>query len=374
MAAFPFFSNRMARTDQRLLLSFDWLWFLALLALSGAGVAAIWSTTDGTSLHTYFGRQLVCSCAGLLIFLVLLYFDYHLFSDFIAFIYAAGFVILGLVLLIGRTIHNNKSWISLGALNFQPSEIMKVLVIIALARYYSESDREHLALKELVIGGLIVFLPALMVVLQGDLGTAVTFAPIYAVLSFLAGIKRKHVAFLLVIIAVAVPPGWFLLKGYQKGRIETVLKPASDPRRLGYQAIQSEIAIGSGKFLGKGFKQGSQGHLGFLPARHTDFVFAVLSEERGFAGSITLLALFLFVSFRLFRTAREAKDKIGMMIVSGVLALMLFHVVINVGMVEGLLPIAGIPLPFVSAGGSSLVSFFIAMSLCMGIKMRRYVN
>jgi rod shape determining protein RodA len=213
-----------------------------------------------------------------------------------------------------------------------------------------------------------------MVVLQNDLGTAVTFFPPYAVLSCLAGIRRKHLIILLVMIAVAAPVGWFFMRGYRQGRIETVFNPSSDPHRLGYQTIQSEIAIGSGKFLGKGFKQGSQGHLGFLPARHTDFVFAVLSEEKGFIGSIAILGLFLFLTNRLFRTAREAKDKVGSMIVVGILTLLLFHVLYNVGMVEGLLPIVGIPLPFVSAGGSSLISFFIAMSLCMGIRMRRYVN
>jgi rod shape determining protein RodA len=313
-------------------------------------------------------------CCGLLAFVMLLSFDYHIFSDFITFMYLVGLAVLGLVLIVGRAIHSNKSWIYLGIFSFQPSELMKILVIIALAKYYSELDLEYLGFKELLIGGLIVFVPAFLVVLQGDLGTAVTFFPIYAVLSCLAGVRRKHVVVLLVLVAVAAPLSWFLLRGYQKGRIETVFNPANDPHHLGYQTIQSEIAVGSGRLLGKGFKQGSQGHLGFLPARHTDFVFAVLSEEKGFAGSITILGLFLFVSYRLFRTARDAKDKIGTMIVAGVLALLLFHVVINIGMVEGLLPILGIPLPFVSAGGSSLISYFAAMSLCMGIKMRRYVN
>jgi rod shape determining protein RodA len=251
---------------------------------------------------------------------------------------------------------------------------MKIFVIIALAKYYSELDQEYLGFRELMLGGLIVFVPVLLVILQGDLGTAVTFLPIYAVLTCLAGIRRKHLLSMLLILIVAAPPAWFLLRGYQKDRIEKVFNPGSDPHRLGYQTIQSEIAIGSGKFLGKGFKRGSQGNLGFLPARHTDFVFAVLSEEKGFVGSISILGLFLLVSSRLFRAAREAKDKVGSLIVVGVLALMLFHVVINVGMVVGLLPIAGIPLPFVSAGGSSLISFFAGMSICMGIRMRRYVN
>jgi|WetSurMetagenome_2_1015567.scaffolds.fasta_scaffold101480_2 rod shape determining protein RodA len=364
----------MIKVDRRLLLSFDWLWFLALLLLSAAGVVAIWSTTGNASLHSYFGKQLVYLCCALLVFIVLLCFDYHLFSDFIVVIYIIGLLVLGSVLIIGRSIHSNKSWIDLGIFSVQPSELIKILVIIALAKYYSELDREYLEFKEMFMGALIVFVPVLLVVLQRDLGTAVTFFPVYAVLSCLAGIRRKHMIILLVAVLVAAPVSWYFLRGHQKARIETVFNPANDPQRSGYQTIQSEIAIGSGKLLGKGFKRGSQGQQGFLPARHTDFIFAVFAEEKGFIGSIALLGLFLFVAYKLFRTAQEAKDKIGAMIVSGVLAVFLFHMTVNVGMNEGLIPIAGIPLPFVSAGGSSLISFYAAMSLCMGIRMRRYVN
>jgi rod shape determining protein RodA len=364
----------MIKLDQRFILGFDWLWFLALLVLSGAGIATIWSTTAATSLHSYFGKQIVYVCCGLLVFLIVLYFDYHVFSDFITIIYIVGMLVLGSVLVIGRTTHGNKSWIDIGIFSFQPSELMKILVIIALAKYYSELDREYLGVRELLIGGAITFAPVILVMLQGDLGTAITFFPIFAVLSCLAGIRRKHLLVILAIALAAAPVAWFAMKGYRQGRIETVFNPESDARRLGYQTIQSEIAIGSGRFLGKGFKQGSQGHLGFLPTPRTDFVFAVFSEEKGFVGSIAILGLFLFLSFRLFRTAREAKDKIGSMIVVGVLSVLLFHVIINIGMVEGLLPIIGIPLPFVSAGGSSMISYFAAMSLCMGIRMRRYVN
>lgn len=360
--------------DRRLLLGFDWLWFLTLLALSGTGIVAIWSTTDGTSLDSYFGKQIIYLCCALLVFLVVMYFDYHVFSDFIVFIYAAGMVLLVLVLVIGVTVHGNRSWINLGFFSFQPSEVMKIVVIIALAKYYSRLEEKYLGFKELFCGGLIVIIPMFMVVLQRDLGTAVTFLPVYGVLSCLAGIRKKHIIFLIIVVIIAAPLGWFSLQGYQKGRIVNVLNPSSDPYGLGYQSRQSEIAIGSGKFLGKGFKQGSQGNLGFLPARHTDFVFAVLAEERGFVGSITVIGLFLFLSYRMFRTAREAKDKIGMMIVAGVLTLLLFHMTINIGMVEGLLPILGIPLPFVSAGGSALVTYYAAMSLCMGVWLRRYVN
>jgi rod shape determining protein RodA len=360
--------------NRRMLISFDWLWFLSLLLLSAAGLTAIWSTTQGTSISYYLGRQIIYLCLSLLVFLVFLYFDYHVYTDFITFAYLGGLVLLALVLVVGRTVHSNKSWLSLGVLTFQPSELIKILVILALAKYYAATDRDHLDLSELGMGGLITLAPMILVALQGDLGTAITFLPIYAGLSFLGGLKSKHVLVLLIAAAILLPAGWMMLKDYHIRRIQTVLNPSSDPRGYGYQPQQSKIAIGSGGFFGKGFKQGTQGQLGFLPARHTDFVFAVLSEERGFIGSLSLLGLFLFVSLRLLRAGREAKDKIGSLIIMGVLSLFLFHVLVNAGMVMGLLPIAGIPLPFVSAGGSSLLSFFIAMSLSMNVSMRRFVN
>jgi rod shape determining protein RodA len=362
------------RLNRRLLLSFDWLWLLSLLLLAGAGLTAIWSTTQGTNLSYYVGRQFIYLCLSLVVFLVLLYFDYHIYTDYVIIAYLAGMAVLVLVLVIGHTVHANKSWLNLGIFSFQPSELMKVLVIVALAKYYADTERDYLEVPELVMGGLIILGPMLLVMLQGDLGTAVTFVPIYAGLSYLGGLQRKHVLVLLLATALILPAGWMMLKDYQRGRIQTVLNPSSDPHGLGYQPQQSKIAIGSGRFLGKGFKQGTQGQLGFLPARHTDFVFAVLAEERGFLGSITLLALFLTVTLRLLRAGREAKDKIGTMVIMGVFSLFLFHVLINAGMVMGLLPIAGIPLPLVSAGGSSLLSYFAAMGLCMNINMRRFVN
>jgi rod shape determining protein RodA len=362
------------KLNRRLLLSFDWLWFLALLLLTVVGLTGIWSTTAGTNLSYHLGRQLIYLCLSLVVFLVLLYFDYHVYTDYIVFAYATGIAILGLVLVVGHTVHANKSWLDLGLVGFQPSELMKVLVIVALAKYYSETERDYLEVPELLTGGLIALGPMVLVMLQGDLGTAITFVPIYAGLSFLGGLRRKHVLALLLATALVLPAGWMMLKDYQKGRILTLLNPSSDPRGLGYQPQQSKIAVGSGGFLGKGFKQGTQGQLGFLPARHTDFVFAVLSEERGFLGSIALLGLLFFVSIRLLRASREAKDKVGSMIVMGVFSLFLFHVLINTGMVMGLVPIAGIPLPLVSAGGSSLMASFAAMGLSMNVNTRRFVN
>lgn len=362
------------KVNERLLLSFDWLWLLAVLALAGSGLITIWSITRGTGLESYFGRQLLYLALSMGLFLIILLFDYHFFSDYIAIFYVAGIAVLVCVLFVGRTIHGTKGWLGLGSFAVQPSEIVKVLVIVALAKYYSDVEREYLDLFELVIGGMIVLVPMILVMLQGDLGTAVTFLPIYIVLSFVAGLKRRYALALLLAGLLVAPVGWMMLKEYQKDRIYTVFNPENDPRHLGYHTIQSKIAIGSGKFLGKGLKQGSQSQLGFLPARRTDFVFAVLAEEIGFIGSFSVLNLFLFVAVRLLQSAKEAKDKIGLMMLCGVLALFLFHIMINVGMVLGLLPIAGIPLPFVSAGGSALVSWFAAMALSMNVRTRRYVN
>jgi rod shape determining protein RodA len=360
--------------ERRLMRSFDWLWFLALLALAGAGVMAIWSTTSGTGLGSYFGRQMIFLGCGLAVFFILLCFDYHVFSDFIAMIYIGMMAVLGITLLIGRAVGTNKSWLNLGMLSLQPSELAKIVVIIALAKYYSGLDSDYLNFRELVTGAAIVFVPVVLVLLQGDLGTAVTFVPVYAALSFLAGVRRKHIIVFLLIAGIAAPVTWSMMRGYHKERIETIFDPSKDPDRVGYQTIQSMIAIGSGQLLGKGLKQGTQGHLGFLPARHTDFVFSVLAEEKGFVGSITILALFLFVLSRLFRTVCEARDKIGAMMVSGVAALIFCHVAINIGMLFGVFPVVGIPLPFISAGGSSLITCFIAMGISMSVRMRRYVN
>jgi rod shape determining protein RodA len=361
--------------NRRILISFDWLWFLGLLALTAVGLATIWSAGANSATNIFFTRQLMYLGISIVLFLIMISFDYHFFSDFITFIYLAGLGLLIYVLVAGNTVHGNKSWLSVGSIGaFQPSELVKIIVIIALAKYYSESEREQLELSELLIGGLIVFVPMALIQLQGDTGTAMTFFAIYGGLSLLAGVKRKHLILAILAAAIAIPVGWWTLKDYQRGRIQTVFKPSNDPHRLGYQTIQSEIAIGSGRFLGKGFRGGSQGQLGFLPARRTDFVFAVLAEEKGFVGGIAVLALFLFVCLRMLRAAREAKDRLGAMIIIGVLSLFLFHIVINTGMVLGLLPIAGIPLPLLSAGGSSLMSYYIAMGLCMSVKMRRYVN
>ena len=358
----------------RLLRYFDWLWFLALLALASTGLTAIWSITYGTDTQSYFDKQIIYICCGLVLFFAMQCFDYRLLSDYIVVIYIGSIVFLCLVFFFGHGVRGNVHWLKLGTVVVQPSEFAKIGAIIALAKYYADLDSDYLELKELARGAAIIMVPAALVLFQGDLGTAITFIPIYIAISSLAGVRRKHIVAILLIAIVSVPAAWPMMRPHQKERIETIIDPYKDPHRVGYHSIQSMVAIGSGQFWGKGLKQGSQGQLGFLPANHTDFIFAVLAEEKGFVGGITILGLFLFVLSRLFRTICDARDKIGAMIVSGGAAMIFCHVAINIAMVFGVFPVIGIPLPFVSAGGSSLVTCFIVMGISMNVRIRRYVN
>lgn len=211
-------------------------------------------------------------------------------------------------------------------------------------------------------------------VLQHDIGTALTFVPIFISLAFCGGMSRKVIILLLVVALVAAPVIWFNLKDYHRERIRSMVDPDYDTQGIGYQTAQSKIAIGSGRLLGKGLKQGSQSQLGFLPGRHTDFIFSVMAENVGFVGANGVLLLYLMMCLRLAHIARDAKERLGSLIAIGILSIWLFHVIINVGMALGLLPVIGIPLPFFSYGGSSLLSNFVALGLVLNVGMRRYVN
>jgi rod shape determining protein RodA len=210
--------------------------------------------------------------------------------------------------------------------------------------------------------------------MQKDVGMALSFLPIFGVLAFCGGARRKVIITMAVIVLLVAPLVWFSLKDYHRERIKSMFDPEYDSQGIGYQSAQAKIAVGSGKIMGKGILKGSQSRLGFLPGRHTDFIYAVLAEETGFVGAATVLFLYLFMLWRLGNIVKEAKERFGSMIVLGVLSILLFHVIINIGMVLGLMPIIGIPLPFLSYGGSSLISNFLALGLVLNVGMRRYVN
>jgi rod shape determining protein RodA len=249
----------------------------------------------------------------------------------------------------------------------------KIVVILALARCVAELHENYLRTRHLLLLVGLTLLPVLLIILQGDLGTALIYFPILLGIMIVAGLKMRFLIAILVITVCVAPVGWFSLKDYQKERILVTLDPDRDPQGFGYQTHQSKIAIGSGGLLGKGLGAGLQSQLGFVPEIHTDFIFALLAEETGFAGASVILLLYLLVLSRLIRIAGLARDRAGILITTGIASLIFFQTVVNVGMTLGILPAIGIPLPLLSYGGSSTSMIFAAMGLALNVGSRRFI-
>jgi rod shape determining protein RodA len=252
--------------------------------------------------------------------------------------------------------------------------MVKLVVVLALARYFSELRSRYVSFSQIVKAGMIWGVPVSLVALQPDLGTAITYLPILAFGLFIRGVRPAALISLILAFILVLPVSWMFLKDYQKDRILTFVHPERDPLRAGYQVIQSKIAIGSGGLLGKGLFKGSQSQLGFLPTRHTDFIFSVVGEEMGFVGVVVTLGLLAFIIFRSINSAHTARDNLGLFIVMGIAGVYFFHMVVNVGMVIGFVPTTGIPLPFLSYGGSSVLTAFTALGLVISVRRCRYVN
>lgn len=353
---------------------FDWPLLLIVLAICALSILQIHSATQNGNLAGMHMRQFWWVVLGVVAMLVVARIDYHAILDQAPLLYLTGLGALGLVLVMGTTKFGAKRWLTAGPLDFQVSEIVKLIIIIVLARYLSEVRSDRLTLADLVKVGFLTGLPVALILLQPDLGTALVLVPVAVVGAFLAGLEWKHVVAILVIGALLVPVGWMFLKPYQKERIQTFLNPGDDPRGSGYQVLQSKIAVGSGGMWGKGVGQGSQNQGGFLPVRWSDFILAALAEELGFAGVVLTLMLYLLLLWRLVHNALHANDRAGMYIVMGVAAVIGFHVLVNVAMVIGYMPVTGIPLPLMSYGGSATVFVFMALGLVMNVRMRRFVN
>jgi len=362
--------------ERRAWRQFDWKLLLVVLALCAIGVIFIYSATFGSERNVeYYHKQLLWILVGLVIWALVLFPDYHILAEWALVFYVFLLVVLVGVLLFGHTVHGSRSWFHFGLFSAQPSELIKVVAIVILARYFSDiRSPDQLNPTEIGIGGLIVAVPMLLILLQGDLGTTLTLIPVFAAMAFVSGLQRKHIAIALIAFLVVAPLSWGLLKDYQKDRIRYFVHPEDEPYGSGYQALQAKIAIGSGQLYGKGLKQGSQSQLGFIPYRHTDFIFAVIAEEKGLFGVLVLLLLYLMLFHLIFEGIHTARDRLGILICTGVTALLLIHVSLNIGMVVGLLPITGIPLPLISYGGSSMLANFLALGLVVNIKLRRYAN
>ena len=360
--------------DRRLLYNVDWVLAGAAIVLALVGVAMVYSATySGRSADLYL-KQLALIGVGTLALVVTATIDYRRLADRAMLLYALSALSLVYVLRFGPVKAGTRRWIELGSFQLQPSELVKLAAAIVVAKIFSEYRQETLGLRDVWLPGAAAGLLVFLIARQPDLGTAACLVPLFLAVAFLAGLRMRAVVGLAAVMLLVAALAWPFLKDYQKTRIYTFLDPTLDPRGAGYQKIQSQIAVGSGGLVGRGFLEGSQSQLGYLPARHTDFVFSVLAEEAGFVGVVVVLALYLFVVWRMLETARLARDRLGAFLVAGITASFAFQVVYNVAMVAGLVPVKGLPLPLMSYGGSSILSSLMGIGLVLSVRMRRFAN
>jgi rod shape determining protein RodA len=360
---------------------FDWLLLAFVLLICSLGVLEIYSSTYGTKFAATTGtplyiKQIYWILGGMVIMFIMSMVNYQLLLENSHWLYIASFISLLAVAIFGKKYLGARRWILLpGGQHFQPSEWVKLVLILAMAKYFSEENDRDASLSDVVKGGLIAGIPMLLVLKQPDLGTALTYVPVAMMGLFLGGIQFRHAAVILVVAGVLAPGVWhYGLKPYQKARLTNFLHPEADSQKSGYQLEQSKIAVGHGGIWGRGIRGGSQTQGAFLPEPHTDFIFAAWSEEHGFVGAVALLLLYFILLMRLIHNAQTAPDRAGGFVVMGVVAVLLFHILVNAGMVVGYMPVTGIPLPLMSYGGSSLLFMFLALGIVMNIRMRRFVN
>ena len=345
------------------------------LVIAAIGCLMIYSATyfSDPSL-SLVRRQVIWVAIGVALMIVFLFVDYHVFFDIAPILYGIGLLLLAYLVVFGRLTANIKGWIHIGGFQFQPSEFTKIFTALMLAKFFDSNERAYLNLRTFVHVMAIIGAPVALILLQPDFGTAASFVPLVAVAMFFGGIRWRIWVVMIVIAVLVAGLGWGLLQNYQKERVLTFLDPNRDPLGRGYQVTQAKIAIGSGGIHGKGFRNGTQGKLGFIPARHTDFIFSVLGEEWGFIGVTIVLGLYLFLIIQALSFAKHARDRGGTFLVICLVSFFIFHIFINISMQIGLLPTTGIPLPLMSYGGSAIMMFLIAVGLMLNVDMRRFVN
>jgi rod shape determining protein RodA len=357
---------------------FDWVLLGFVLVLSVISVIEIKSATLHTKFHGFDHKQIVFLAAGLVLMFVISLIDYHRLLDITPWAYGISIVSLVAVKLVGTKVLGARRWINLGGgIHFQPSEWIKLVLILAVARYFWGLANRELSWTDIAKAFALVCIPMGLVLIQPDLGTSLTYLPVLFCGLFLGGIRFRQAAILALAFSLVGAAAWKsgkILKPYQKARLTSFMDPDSDPRGSGYQIRQSKIAVGSGGIWGKGANKGTQTQGDFLPIPYTDFIFAAFCEEHGFVGAIGVLLLYFLVLMRLVQNAQTASDLPGSFIVMGVAAIILFQIAINVGMVIGLMPVTGIPLPLLSYGGSSVLFTFLALGIVMNVRMSRFVN
>jgi rod shape determining protein RodA len=368
----------MRQFDRRLAYHFDWLLVALTLAVASVGIVTIYSATV-TSEHGSFTtnplviRQALYDGIGLAGMVAAVFFDYRRLERYAYVIFAFALVMLVLVPVMGSVGGGARRWINLGVVSVQPSEMIKVGLVVALARYFHRArGTGDLRLRDVAPAFVMLAIPAALILAQPDLGTVGVVTAVFFSILFFAGLRLRSFLLLAIVGGAAVPLLWGHLKPYQQQRVLTFLSPEMDPLGAGYHVIQSKIAIGSGMFWGKGYLHGTQNKLNFLPEQHTDFIFSVFAEEWGYIGALVLIVLYTALVLRGLQISYRAKDRFGSLLAFGIVAIIFWQVVINVGMTSGVLPVVGIPLPFVSYGGSSITSMMIALGLVINVNMRRF--
>jgi rod shape determining protein RodA len=356
--------------DRRLWRHFDFVLLGATILLIALGVAVIYSATlDTPDLADYPYRQMIYAVVGLGIMFAVAAIDYRFLESFQRPIYIVTVALPAIAFIIGEITHGAQRWISSRG-SVQPSELTKVLVIVVLAKYLADHQEDIGRLRYVFLSIIYVIPPMILIYLQPDLSTAVVLAVIWLVMVLMAGMRLLHLSVLGIAGVLAIPLVWVTMRDYMRQRLITFILPAHDPLGSAYNINQARIAVGSGGWLGRGFAHGSQSQLHFLRVRHTDFTFSVLGEELGFVGALLLIILLVVVLWRITRAAGMARDSFGYLIACGVAATLSFQAVANIAMNLGLLPTTGIPLPFISYGGSSLITFLIAEGLVQSVVMR----
>jgi rod shape determining protein RodA len=361
--------------NYRSLRDLDWVLLFITLALCSLGILQIYSATLGSVWKDAWWKQVIYVAAGFVALWLMTQIDYHSLLGQVPVFYLLTVATLGATFAVGKQVFGSRRWIPLaGGFHLQVSEFGKLVIILLVARYLSELKREHLETRDLLKLAGLVGLPMVMVMRQPDLGTALTYLPVLGMGVFLGGLRWQHVVAISVIVLILLPFGWYALKDYQKARLSTFIDPGKDPRGSGYQVIQSTIAVGQGGIWGRGVTKGSQTQLRFLPVPHTDFIFSSFAEEHGFVGVVVVLGLYFLLLMQIVQNAQAAPDRAGMYICMGVATVLLFHILVNVGMVIGRMPVTGIPLPFMSAGGSNTLSMFMMLGLVNNVRLRRFIS
>ena len=358
----------------RVLSSIDGGLVLAALLLAAIGLATVHSASS-EMVTDYLPRQAAWIALGTLLLMTAMAIDYHVLLDFSLALYLLGLVLLAAVFVVGVKRGGATCWIQVGPWQFQPSEFAKLATAIFLARFLAGLNRRILDLPQIAAAVGLVALPMLLIVVEPDMGGAAMFVPLITGMLLVAGVRLRTLVISALLVVVFGAGVWsFGMKAYQRQRVVTFLQPETDPLGAGYQVRQSKIAVGSGEVLGKGYMQGTQSQLRFLPARHTDFILAVLAEEWGFVGVAAVIGLYILYIVSAARVAMRARDRAGILLVTGLLSVLCFHVLYNSSMVVGFVPITGIPLPFLSYGGSFTMVNFVGTGTMLGVDLRRYVN